>query len=47
MLRFVTTNDLSLDAASVEGLPSRSITGLAAPYGVEATVSDGTRVILG
>ena len=46
MLRFVTTNDLSLDAASLEGLPSRSITGLAAPYGVEATVSDGTRVIL-
>ncbi|CAB4176022.1 hypothetical protein UFOVP1208_15 [uncultured Caudovirales phage] len=46
MLKFVTTNDLSLDAASVEGLPSRSITGLAAPYGVEATVSDGTRVIL-
>lgn len=46
MLRFVTTNDLSLDAASVEGMPSRSITGLAAPYNVEATVSDGTRVIL-
>jgi len=46
MLRFVSTHDLSLDASSVEGLPSRSITGLAAPYGVEATVSDGTRVIL-
>lgn len=37
---------VTLDAAGPDGLPRRSITGLAAPYGVEATVSDGTRVIL-
>ncbi len=46
MLRFVSTDDLRIDAAGIDGMPSRTITGLAAPYGVEATVSDGTRVIL-
>ena len=35
---------VTVDAAGPDGAPSRSITGLAAPYDVVATVSDGQRV---
>ena len=45
MLKLINAT-ITIDAAGPDGLPRRSITGLAAPYGVEATVSDGTRVIL-
>jgi hypothetical protein len=44
MLKFISTN-LTLDASAVEGVASRSISGVAVPYGVSATVSDGTKVI--
>jgi HK97 family phage prohead protease len=44
MLKLIST-DLTLDAAAVEGMPSRSVSGVAVPYGVAATVSDGTKVI--
>jgi hypothetical protein len=44
MLKFIST-DLTLDASAVEGVASRSISGVAVPYGVSATVSDGTKVI--
>ena len=35
---------ITLDAAAPDGPPSRTITGVAAPYGVEAEVSTGQRV---
>lgn len=44
MLKLIST-DLTLDAAAIEGMPSRSVSGIAVPYGVAATVSDGTKVI--
>ena len=44
MLKFIST-DLTLDASAVEGVASRSISGVAVPYGISATVSDGTKVI--
>jgi HK97 family phage prohead protease len=44
MIRFTATN-VSIDAAASDGTPTRTITGIAVPYGVAATVSDGTEVI--
>ena len=44
MLKLIST-DLTLDASAIEGMPSRSVSGVAVPYGVAATVSDGTKVI--
>jgi HK97 family phage prohead protease len=44
MIRFTATS-VSIDAAASDGTPSRTITGIAVPYGVAATVSDGTEVI--
>ena len=44
MLKFIST-DLTMDASAVEGVASRSISGVAVPYGISATVSDGTKVI--
>jgi HK97 family phage prohead protease len=44
MMRFTATS-VSIDAAASDGTPSRTITGIAVPYGVAATVSDGTEVI--
>jgi HK97 family phage prohead protease len=44
MMRFTATS-VSIDAAAGDGTPSRTITGIAVPYGVAATVSDGTEVI--
>lgn len=44
MLKFIST-DLTLDASAVEGVESRTVSGVAVPYGVAATVSDGTKVI--
>jgi hypothetical protein len=44
MLKFIST-DLTLDASAVEGVQSRTVSGVAVPYGVAATVSDGTKVI--
>ena len=44
MLKFIST-DLTLDASAVEGVASRTVSGVAVPYGVAATVSDGTKVI--
>jgi hypothetical protein len=44
MLKFI-SNDLTLDASAVEGVASRTVSGVAVPYGVAATVSDGTKVI--
>ena len=43
MIRF-TAPSVSIDAAAGDGTPSRTITGIAVPYGVAATVSDGTAV---
>ena len=43
-MRFTATS-VSIDAAASDGTPSRTITGIAVPYGVAATVSDGTEVI--
>ena len=42
MLKF--TAPISLDAAAPDGAPKRTITGIAVPYGVAATVTDGTAV---
>ena len=42
MLKF--TAPISLDAAASDGTPKRTITGIAVPYGVAATVTDGTAV---
>jgi HK97 family phage prohead protease len=44
MLKLI-SHDLTLDASKVEGVPSRTVSGVAVPYGVVATVSDGTKVI--
>ena len=44
MLKLI-SHDLTLDASKVEGVPSRTGSGVAVPYGVAATVSDGTKVI--
>ena len=44
MLKFIST-DLTIDASAVEGVVSRTVSGVAVPYGVAATVSDGTKVI--
>jgi len=43
MIKF-TSNTFSVDAAGPDGLPRRTITGVAVPYNVYATVSDGTEV---
>jgi hypothetical protein len=45
MIRFNATS-VTLDAAAPDGTPSRTITGIAAPYNVVATVSDGTEIML-
>jgi len=42
MLKF--TAPITLDAAAGDGTPKRTITGIAVPYGVAATVTDGTAV---
>jgi HK97 family phage prohead protease len=42
MIKFQT--QITVDAAAVEGLPSRSISGVAVTYDETATVSDGTQV---
>jgi HK97 family phage prohead protease len=44
MIRF-TAPSVNIDAAASDGTPSRTISGIAVPYGVPATVSDGTEVI--
>ena len=44
MIRFNATA-ISIDAAAADGTPRRTITGIAAPYNVVATVSDGTEVM--
>lgn len=44
MLKF-TQQELTLDAAGPDGMPRRTLAGLALPYNVEATVSDGTKVM--
>jgi HK97 family phage prohead protease len=41
----LTSNQITLDAAAPDGTQSRTITGIAVPYGVPAVVSDGTEVI--
>ena len=38
------TGQVTIDAAAADGTPRRTISGIAAPYGVEATVADGTRI---
>lgn len=40
----LTPTQITVDAAAVEGLPSRSISGVAVTYDETATVLDGTRV---
>jgi len=45
MIRFNATA-ISIDAAAADGTPSRTITGIAAPYMVTAVVSDGTEIML-
>ena len=44
MLR-LTQQDLQIDAAGPNGMPRRTLAGLALPYNVEATVNDGTKVM--
>jgi HK97 family phage prohead protease len=44
MIRFTATS-VSIDAAAPDGTPTRTITGIAVPYDVPATVSDGTEVV--
>ena len=41
----LTSNQITLDASAPDGTQSRTITGIAVPYGVPAVVSDGTEVI--
>jgi HK97 family phage prohead protease len=41
----LTQQELTLDAAGPDGMPRRTLAGLALPYNVEATVSDGTKVM--
>lgn len=45
MIRFNATS-VTIDAAASDGTPSRTITGIAAPYNVVAVVSDGTEIML-
>jgi hypothetical protein len=40
----LTPSQITVDAAAVEGLPSRSISGVAVTYDETATVLDGTKV---
>ena len=44
MLRLV-QQELTIDAAGPNGMPRRTLAGLALPYNVEATVNDGTKVM--
>ena len=44
MLKLV-QQDLKIDAAEPNGMPRRTLAGLALPYNVEATVNDGTKVM--
>ena len=44
MLKLV-QQELTLDAAGPNGMPRRTLAGLALPYNVEATVNDGTKVM--
>jgi len=44
MLR-LTQQDLQIDAAGPNGMPRRTLAGLALPYNVEAVVNDGTKVM--
>ena len=44
MLRLV-QQELTLDAAGPNGMPRRTLAGLALPYNVEAVVNDGTKVM--
>ena len=44
MIRF-TAPEVTVDAAGPDGAPRRSISGIAVPYGVPATVADGTEVV--
>ena len=41
----LTQQELTLDAAGPDGMPRRTLAGLALPYKVQATVSDGTKVL--
>jgi HK97 family phage prohead protease len=41
----LTQQDLTIDAAGPNGMPRRTLAGLALPYNVEATVNDGTKVM--
>jgi HK97 family phage prohead protease len=43
MIKF-TAEAVTIDAAGSDGQPRRTISGIAVPYGVDATVSDGTTV---
>jgi HK97 family phage prohead protease len=43
MIKF-TAEAVTIDAAGPDGTPRRTISGIAVPYGVDATVSDGTTV---
>lgn len=45
MLEFISTG-FTVEAAAADGTPTRTITGIAVPYGVEATVSSGQKVIM-
>jgi HK97 family phage prohead protease len=44
MLR-LTQQELTIDAAGPNGMPRRTLAGLALPYNVEAVVNDGTKVM--
>ena len=44
MLKLI-QQELKLDAAGPDGMPRRTLAGLALPYNVQATVSDGTKVM--
>jgi HK97 family phage prohead protease len=44
MIRFTPNQKITVDAAAAEGLPSRSISGVAVTYDETATVLDGTKV---
>jgi HK97 family phage prohead protease len=41
----LTQQELTLDAAGPNGMPRRTLAGLALPYNVEAVVNDGTKVM--
>jgi len=45
MIRFNAIN-VTVDAAAPDGTPRRTISGIAAPYNVVATVADGTEIML-